>query len=175
MWFAFRLYLWHIGLQLLLQIVFCLARCDLLSDCIFDILVYSSNNCHKRNSYVVICFQIVSLTYWFTATLIFLLFDTVLWFAFRLYLWHIGLQRLSELLAVFPSCDLLSDCIFDILVYSLCNDSNYKPAVVICFQIVSLTYWFTAAISFISLNHELWFAFRLYLWHIGLQHTHWIN
>ena len=43
-----------------------------------------------------------------------------------------------------PGCDLLSDCIFDILVYSVVSICSISVSVVICFQIVSLTYWFTA-------------------------------
>ena len=140
LWIAFRLYLWHIGHNLFSKkvlkedVVNCfqivsltywsqlknmvLPRrigCELLSDCIFDILV--TTELFKRAS------------------------EKLLWIAFRLYLWHIGhnivcynpdpkvvvncfqivsLTYWSQLCQhCFPctrGCELLSDCIFDILV-----------------------------------------------------------
>ena len=38
------------------------------------------------------------------------------------------------------SCDLLSNCIFDLLINNLANPVRRYGGVVICFQIVSLTY-----------------------------------
>ena len=38
-------------------------RCDLLSNCIFDLLINTLQCCWSKQSDVVICFQIVSLTY----------------------------------------------------------------------------------------------------------------
>jgi len=124
------------------QIPYYLAQpcCELLSDCIFDILVTTTT----KNEFNKV----------------------VLWIAFRLYLWHIGhnflhgfyfqhhvvncfqivsLTYWSQPLA-WPSsrcmcCELLSDCIFDILVTTLTS----------------------SAFAFLL----LWIAFRLYLWHIG--------
>jgi len=165
LWIAFRLYLWHIGHNVItiskgsslvvncFQIVsltywsqrfirwpLMIHRCELLSDCIFDILVT-------------------------TSTLKALALRS-LWIAFRLYLWHIGhnacapstpkeivvncfqivsltywSQRYPTVEATHPSCELLSDCIFDILVTT---DPDNK-----------------------SIKGWLWIAFRLYLWHIG--------
>jgi len=114
--------------------------CELLSDCIFDILV--TTDIRAR----------------YTAT--------TLWIAFRLYLWHIGhnhsmlMVRLLIVVNCFQivsltywsqldlrrrrrsaSCELLSDCIFDILV----TTQGYKS----------------------RRTTKLWIAFRLYLWHIG--------
>ena len=37
--------------------------CDLLSDCIFDLLINTYELMYERKTQVVICFQIVSLTY----------------------------------------------------------------------------------------------------------------
>ena len=114
--------------------------CELLSDCIFDILV--------------------------TALCLIQAMKWLLWIAFRLYLWYIGHSIIKNnvkwksvvncfqivsliywsqhrLLKVFSqsSCELLSDCIFDILV-----TAKY-------YQELKLT--------------GLWIAFRLYLWYIG--------
>ena len=114
--------------------------CELLSDCIFDILVTACSSTTLNIS--------------------------LLWIAFRLYLWYIGHSCIS------------------------CNVSI--PSVVNCFQIVSLIYWsqlslfsscFSACCELLSdcifdilvtaatkLNFyigELWIAFRLYLWYIG--------
>ncbi len=140
LWIAFRLYLWHIGhnhtlgctwrtgvvncfqivsltywSQLIALPLYFLSRCELLSDCIFDILVTTNDASPSIRS--------------------------LLWIAFRLYLWHIGhnfytinlmihhvvncfqivsltywSQHYWEWLLVWLSCELLSDCIFDILV-----------------------------------------------------------
>jgi len=122
--------------------------CELLSDCIFDIPITTTtlatswmptlwiafrlylwhtdhNFFHKVNrlSYVVNCFQIVSLTY-------------------RSQPWSIWLSCHSR-------CELLSDCIFDIPI--------------------------TTKIIFIILYHQLWIAFRLYLWHTDHNSKHWIT
>ena len=118
LWFAFRLYLWLIDSQLIVRKLAKALCCDLLSDCIFDLLIHSWLCLWSNHRRVVICFQIVSLTYWFTA---------------------------FELLRKIPvSCDLLSDCIFDLLIHSSVSFCLMAKSVVICFQIVSLTYWFTA-------------------------------
>ena len=139
--------------------------CELLSDCIFDLLSTTSfcilitiillwiafrlylwpteHNCSMKKglqSIVVNCFQIVSLTYW--------------------------AQRIRRMRRVVLCCELLSDCIFDLLSTTHCpvctqclwlwiafrlylwptehNTSRPLKAwakVVNCFQIVSLTYW----------------------------------
>ena len=164
LWFAFKLYLWRIehnlmmwsehGLcvvicfqivsltywtQLLQQMLQQIIRCDLLSNCIFDVLnttlLKEFMNCimlwfafklylwrieHNRigfntfNCSVVICFQIVSLTYW--------------------------TQQLSIFLESLECCDLLSNCIFDVLN--------------------------TTAMILPRNKNVLWFAFKLYLWRI---------
>ena len=169
LWFAFRLYLWLIDSQQVVGRGGALTGCDLLSDCIFDLLIHSviQPNCNRYQ--VVICFQIVSLTYWFTAQRHNLLVIAPLWFAFRLYLWLIDSQQIQDSWKPKPCCDLLSDCIFDLLIHS-----NHSPViviayVVICFQIVSLTYWFTAVGYKCNIVVWLWFAFRLYLWLIDSQ------
>ena len=139
--------------------------CDLLSKCIFDLLTTpasqtvpttrllwfafkmylwftdNTRNCScNKKSWVVICFQNVSLIYW----------------------QHQGRQLPIPL----QSCDLLSKCIFDLLTTPPCLDiapawalwfafkmylwftdnttsnmANKNYIVVICFQNVSLIYW----------------------------------
>ena len=190
LWIAFRLYLWLIEHNLLLAIygyfavVNCfqivsltywtqpsanfpdtINSCELLSDCIFDLLNTTSSQAgnwmlplwiafrlylwlieHNRSLKgrmwltVVNCFQIVSLTYW-----------TQPFFVFSMF---------------FIGCELLSDCIFDLLnttsaygcwlapplwiafrLYLWLIEHNKHEhgsetvEVVNCFQIVSLTYW----------------------------------
>ena len=172
LWFAFRLYLWLIDSQQHLYACALYLCCDLLSDCIFDLLIHSRHkkNNHKRT--VVICFQIVSLTYWFTAEAKNGKSLSLLWFAFRLYLWLIDSQQTLGNIASLFGCDLLSDCIFDLLIHSGGLHAWMSDCVVICFQIVSLTYWFTANSIPTCCNAMLWFAFRLYLWLIDSQHRH---
>ena len=110
------------------------------------------------------CFQIVSLTYLSQH------FRQCDWFCCR--------------------CELLSDCIFDIPITTWRKTTVEAPAVVNCFQIVSLTYlsqpWAMAGSVFLSCellsdcifdipittyrgrgvrHSQLWIAFRLYLWH----------
>ena len=162
LWIAFRLYLWPTehnsafveqGQTLVVncfQIVsltywaqragagqYNLERCELLSDCIFDLLSTTlfqqpplrallwiafrlylwpteHNKCFViiRCITVVNCFQIVSLTYW--------------------------AQLCSPPLLRMAGCELLSDCIFDLL---------------------STTFWRWCLFQVL-----LWIAFRLYLW-----------
>ena len=118
---------------------------------------------------VVICFQIVSLTYWKTTRYSTSPATLWLWFAFKLYLWRIEKQPGSLSLPLKRSCDLLSNCIFDVLKNNKEKLYSYKRTVVICFQIVSLTYWKTTYKLARSRLAQLWFAFKLYLWRIEKQ------
>ena len=172
MWFAFRLYLWLIDSQQLDDYKKLLNSCDLLSDCIFDLLIHSKQADYQIDKLVVICFQIVSLTYWFTAPFVKVVMMHKLWFAFRLYLWLIDSQLVAVSSDLSVCCDLLSDCIFDLLIHSVNVKKGKGKRVVICFQIVSLTYWFTALAILENLEGMLWFAFRLYLWLIDSQPEH---
>ena len=165
LWIAFRLYLWGIGdtqythgmyqkevvncFQIVslrywwhLQLLFLTSifSCELLSDCIFEVLV--------------------------TPFSMLTMLSSSLWIAFRLYLWGIGdtkekTDRLFDVvvncfqivslrywwhqkgmtLRQWIRCELLSDCIFEVLV-----TPRYRknPCLV-----------------------KLWIAFRLYLWGIG--------
>ena len=169
LWFAFKLYLWRIEKQPPSAEIFPSTSCDLLSNCIFDVLknnvlLYSFCNC-----IVVICFQIVSLTYWKTTQAVQHAEYFGLWFAFKLYLWRIEKQLFFVRRLYFHCCDLLSNCIFDVLKNNKLKYGAMRWVVVICFQIVSLTYWKTTCIKAVRVIARLWFAFKLYLWRIEKQ------
>ena len=143
MWFAFKLYLWRIEKQRVAFVHFAPNSCDLLSNCIFDVLKNNQFFWSIINWIVVICFQIVSLTYWKTTVNLYILHLYQLWFAFKLYLWRIEKQLLRYVRRIEVSCDLLSNCIFDVLKNNFGILQRGCFNVVICFQIVSLTYWKT--------------------------------
>ena len=169
LWFAFKLYLWRIEKQPVEINRHRIHGCDLLSNCIFDVL---KNNCLRRlpvTGVVVICFQIVSLTYWKTTSPNTGLSVWQLWFAFKLYLWRIEKQQSLLVFVHFNRCDLLSNCIFDVLKNNSPSVFKELKQVVICFQIVSLTYWKTTITIGLFLHLLLWFAFKLYLWRIEKQ------
>ena len=171
LWFAFKLYLWRIEKQHQRNRSRHHSCCDLLSNCIFDVLKNNNAIIPNAKLFVVICFQIVSLTYWKTTRVNGEVLLHWLWFAFKLYLWRIEKQLKTFKLLKTPRCDLLSNCIFDVLKNNLTIAIIDVKAVVICFQIVSLTYWKTTAASIISSLFWLWFAFKLYLWRIEKQQT----
>ena len=169
LWFAFKLYLWRIEKQPVKHLYNLANSCDLLSNCIFDVL---KNNASWRIAVcltVVICFQIVSLTYWKTTSVTSYTCLIRLWFAFKLYLWRIEKQPVLLGCSLACSCDLLSNCIFDVLKNNASCSAYPALKVVICFQIVSLTYWKTTPTKCIGGIRLLWFAFKLYLWRIEKQ------
>ena len=169
LWFAFKLYLWRIEKQLIIKNRLHFVSCDLLSNCIFDVLKNNALAGKADLLLVVICFQIVSLTYWKTTGLIEKTIFEMLWFAFKLYLWRIEKQPDRQIQPYKISCDLLSNCIFDVLKNNIVNCCHNFFKVVICFQIVSLTYWKTTFYNPVALHCLLWFAFKLYLWRIEKQ------
>ena len=170
LWFAFKLYLWRIEKQPCHRAYSSLDCCDLLSNCIFDVLKNNVLRWLTWTDMVVICFQIVSLTYWKTTNGNACFRRTVLWFAFKLYLWRIEKQLLKDSDHSKVCCDLLSNCIFDVLKNNKSPCSPSPLPVVICFQIVSLTYWKTTFTNARTTYFQLWFAFKLYLWRIEKQH-----
>ena len=143
--------------------------CDLLSKCIFDLLIFNRQITRNLQFQVVICFQNVSLIYWYSTFNCSFLPTTVLWFAFKMYLWFIDIQRVLPHLQHTISCDLLSKCIFDLLIFNTSCESTSGCEVVICFQNVSLIYWYSTIIHRLSNNFQLWFAFKMYLWFIDIQ------
>ena len=180
-------YWWH-QKPVFYPLVLC---CELLSDCIFEVLVTPYMPRNEKEDIVVNCFQIVSLRYW----------------------WHPDNKYIAHPLG----CELLSDCIFEVLVTPNVDeataslalwiafrlylwgigdtyviDSARELIVVNCFQIVSLRYWWHLLKYFWQASrrcellsdcifevlvtpewikqlgvHGLWIAFRLYLWGIG--------
>ena len=121
--------------------------CDLLTKCIFDVLAY--NRSWKKSSVtpVVICLQNVSLMCWLTTSIWLDWFHESLWFAYKMYLWCVGLQRVSYGLWPYKCCDLLTKCIFDVLAYNFNNWVFRHVLVVICLQNVSLMCWLTTIIQ----------------------------
>ena len=169
LWFAFKLYLWRIEKQPGAITGMQTASCDLLSNCIFDVLKNNKFDGRVEVIPVVICFQIVSLTYWKTTTNPAFMWMAELWFAFKLYLWRIEKQPHGLQVLIYNRCDLLSNCIFDVLKNNYSPNLTNPMRVVICFQIVSLTYWKTTMRVASPFNDALWFAFKLYLWRIEKQ------
>ena len=92
LWIAFRLYLWHIG--------------------------HNKRQLSKTKLYVVNCFQIVSLTYWSQHIYDYMTFPTVV-NCFQIVSLTYWSQRLMAFALPYTCCELLSDCIFDILVTTL--------------------------------------------------------
>ena len=137
---ALYFYLWNIGQQHIAenwQIMYC---CELLSDCIFEISVNNLDKEVPTESGVVNCFQIVSLKYRSTTVIEVAIHCVRLWIAFRLYLWNIGQQPILVTKTPVDSCELLSDCIFEISVNNIYLIKDPVDIVVNCFQIVSLKY-----------------------------------
>ena len=120
LWFAFKMYLWFIDIQQFLICKLPSGSCDLLSKCIFDLLIFNLWEIHGLVWRVVICFQNVSLIYWYSTGPMCWTMLPALWFAFKMYLWFIDIQpaRLREKISA--SCDLLSKCIFDLLIFNRC-------------------------------------------------------
>jgi len=190
LWIAFRLYLWGIGDTLevitffISSVVNCFqivslrywwhqiiagqsysVSCELLSDCIFEVLVtpFMPNSiCFYRCELLSDCIFEVLVTPEEGKHVA----KHVLWIAFRLYLWGIGDTLPSSKARPALSCELLSDCIFEVLVTpgkgrswgqrscELLSDCIFEVLV-------------TPGKRQIDCKLLLWIAFRLYLWGIG--------
>ena len=100
------------------------------------------------NNSVVNCFQIVSLTYWS--------------------------QHNSWIPIVITCCELLSNCIFDILVTTSRSKRAWLQLLWIAFK---LYLWHIGHNHFLIISSSLllWIAFKLYLWHIGHNIKGWIS
>ena len=136
--------------------------CELLSDCIFDLLnttplrlvsspaalwiafrlyLWLIEHNHIEGvvnpEHVVNCFQIVSLTYW--------------------------TQLCSFAILITPSCELLSDCIFDLLNTTNLRDLSVERCCELLsdciFDLLNTTQLRPGQVLLL-----LWIAFRLYLW-----------
>ena len=117
--------------------------CDLLSISIFDLLIFTLIKLKLQSAAVVICFQFLSLTYWYS------------------------LRRDANNRLI--SCDLLSISIFDLLIFTLLLERCRDLRVVICFQFLSLTYWYSLYRIYFANIYVLWFAFNFYLWLIDIH------
>ena len=170
LWFAFKMYLWFIDIQPPVCWMFIKFSCDLLSKCIFDLLIFNFYHIRSMLLYVVICFQNVSLIYWYSTLSTCGRRFVELWFAFKMYLWFIDIQPNLENCAALYGCDLLSKCIFDLLIFNVPDAFWQGWIVVICFQNVSLIYWYSTGPNQRRHVEELWFAFKMYLWFIDIQH-----
>ena len=115
----------------------------MLSKCIFDLLIFTLVIFTIYPNIVVICFQNVSLTYWYSLIKVLRNERKRLWFAFKMYLWLIDIHSIWAKWAVL--------------------------IVVICFQNVSLTYWYSLNLDELQISYELWFAFKMYLWLIDIH------
>ena len=143
--------------------------CDLLSISIFDLLIFTLIKLKLQSAAVVICFQFLSLTYWYSLNDRTKWEYFLLWFAFNFYLWLIDIHSLRWWLRKVGSCDLLSISIFDLLIFTLLLERCRDLRVVICFQFLSLTYWYSLYRIYFANIYVLWFAFNFYLWLIDIH------
>ena len=93
LWFAYKMYLWCVELQL--------------------------KNVISRLCFVVICLQNVSLMCWVTTIVFEGSGNLSLWFAYKMYLWCVELQPTAANTKIPKRCDLLTKCIFDVLSYNV--------------------------------------------------------
>ena len=88
LWFAYRMYLWCVESQGRKWLSSVRSRCDLLTECIFD--VWNHKSSHHTSSFCM------------------------LWFAYRMYLWCVESQEVIASGTSLLCCDLLTECIFDV-------------------------------------------------------------
>ena len=153
LWIAFRLYLWNIDFSptlrgdAMLYVVNCFQIVSLKYWFKQEYIILGTIK-------VVNCFQIVSLKYWFqpphsktttrsgcellsdcifeiliSASPTWALARWLLWIAFRLYLWNIDFSLSPGYAKWKASCELLSDCIFEILISAYLNTVGMKSMI----------------------------------------------
>ena len=140
MWFAFKIYIFDILIQLGVFSILLKLSCDLLSKFISLIFWYNKKNRLYIILIVVICFQNLYLWYSDTTVRIEPLHQSQLWFAFKIYIFDILIQQIYKQDDCIDSCDLLSNFISLIFWYNKKNRLYIIPIVVICFQILYLWY-----------------------------------
>ena len=137
MWFAFKFYLWQRSYKKI-----CTSFVALWVVICFQILSLTTFlqvdaiNC--KSDIVVICFQILSLTT-FLQVLSNLLKKSIVVICFQILSLTTFLQVLHSFLSNSNRCDLLSNFIFDNVLTRRKQFSFIGGEVVICFQILSLT------------------------------------
>ncbi len=136
--------------------------CDLLSKCIFDVLIFTLQWLLYHHLLVVICFQNVSLMYWYSLQADNDLGNVRLWFALFICVLFL---KVFMLLRAAP----WSKCIFDVLIFTSMLAFIFLQMVVICFQNVSLMYWYSLQADNDCRHVRLWFAFKMYLWCIDIH------
>ena len=147
LWFAFKIYIFDILIQQFSYYSANFFRCDLLSKFISLIFWYNARASNENSPLVVICFQNLYLWYSDTTQTDYDKIDSVLWFAFKIYIFDILIQRDNELVNGKVSCDLLSKFISLIFWYNYNNDYCPVQMVVICFQ--NLYLWYSDTTSWI--------------------------
>ena len=144
-------------------------RCELVSNCIFVLLIINFKGKIRAVETVVNWFQIESLSYWLSTQKPFNKIDFELWIGFKLYLCLIDYQQEMTFHILTFRCELVSNCIFVLLIINLPGRYQVVGTVVNWFQIVSLSYW----LSTIELDNyrldTLWIGFKLYLCLIDYQ------
>ena len=120
LWFAYRMYLWCVESQVIRHIISIATSCDLLTECIFDVWNHKCMWILLIRLLVVICLQNVSLMCGITSLFENMIVHRVLWFAYRMYLWCVESQDMAQAYRCMQSCDLLTECIFDVWNHKLC-------------------------------------------------------
>ena len=169
LWFAYRMYLWCVESQVLFLNFLFQTRCDLLTECIFDVWNHKIDKKISLLCVVVICLQNVSLMCGITSNQINITNWIWLWFAYRMYLWCVESQDNHIITKQKPGCDLLTECIFDVWNHKRCYIGMPTFFVVICLQNVSLMCGITRLWGEYSVWFRLWFAYRMYLWCVESQ------
>ncbi len=165
LWFAFKIYIFDILIQRYFPEQNLVSSCDLLSKFISLIFWYNQVLLEMLNFLVVICFQnlylwysdttkfwngsfrnrcdllskFISLIFWYNVLPRIIKF-VLLWFAFKIYIFDILIQRKGFHYSRINSCDLLSKFISLIFWYNLSELQNDPDIVVICFQNLYLWY-----------------------------------
>ena len=115
------------------------------------------------------CFQIVYLSGSLTTNRKKLIGLSQLWIAFKLYIYRVLWQPLTENRGYVIRCELLSNCIF-IGFFDNRHRSIREPRVVVnCFQIVYLSGSLTTYKNFLVAHGSLWIAFKLYIYRVLWQ------
>ena len=186
-----NLYLWRLETANVRWLV-CGVRCELLSKFVSLTFRNSCNGDTKRQPIVVNCFQnlylwrletakisstcrhnccellskFVSLTFR-NSTLLPEEWDGIVVNCFQnLYLWRLETALQEYKPNKFLLWIAFKICIFDVLSNITSSPQSSSSSVVICFQIVSLTYCLTSRTCLWRQDTKLWFAFKLYLWRI---------
>ena len=141
LWIGFKLYLCLIDYQQQLMEFIIPQCCELVSNCIFVLLIINLQMRLFWTFQVVNWFQIVSLSYWLSTLYCCWLPNSLLWIGFKLYLCLIDYQLEVNDGWTLWGCELVSNCIFVLLIINTVRGKEIFGRVVNWFQIVSLSYW----------------------------------